>query len=50
MAYGQGQPGPHTTATTQTTAQAALAQEVVPLQAESSSQPLTPPPGFVEIA
>ena len=49
VAHGGGQPGPHTTATAQMTAQATLTQEVMPQQAESSSQPPTPPPGFAEI-
>ena len=49
-AYGKGWPQPHTTATAKTTSQQATpSQEVVPQQAESSSQPLTPPPGFAEI-
>ena len=40
VAYGEGQPGMHTTATAQMTSQqATLTQEVVPWQAESSSQP-----------
>ena len=39
------------TATTQTTSQqATLTQEGVPQWADSTSQPPTPPPGFVEIA
>ena len=49
-AQGGGWPWPHTTATTQTTVQATLIQEVMLWQAESSSQLLTPPPGFAEIA
>ena len=49
VTHGRGWPGPHIIATTLTTAQATPSWEVVPWQAESSSQPLTPPPGFVEI-
>ena len=49
-AHGVVWPGPHTTATTLTTTQATLTREVMPWQAESSSQPQTPPSGFAEIA
>ena len=51
VAYGKGWPQPHATATTQTTIwPAILTPEVVPQWGEYTSQPPTPPPGFVEIA
>ena len=50
MTHSERQPVPQTTTTAQMTTQTNLSEEVVLQQAESDSQPLTPPQEFAEIA